>query len=71
MTVQCCQCKRILLKKAWTYPQQAIQDHVSHTYCPSCELETRLRFFSELASQVPQTKAAILARLLGWLGVSA
>jgi hypothetical protein len=64
MTVQCCKCKRLRLGDEWVEPLEHKLQHASHTYCPQCADETRLEYFSALASQARQPGAAFVSRLL-------
>ena len=64
MTVQCCKCKRIRNGALWVAPDPAPEGPVSHTYCPSCYLESCLEFFSAEASRACSASAAALSQII-------
>lgn len=64
MTVQCCKCKRVRNGAAWVTAEPVLEGPVSHTYCPSCYLQSCLEFFSAEASRACGASAVALSQII-------
>lgn len=36
MCIQCCKCRKVVVKGEWKEPPPRLPALVSHTYCPTC-----------------------------------
>ena len=50
MTIQCCVCKKTKMDDDWRNQPVAAGQDISHTYCPTCLIETVTALATERSS---------------------